>query len=140
RLAVFITLVINCGSIAYGEFIESFGHIGAVRTLKGQVRDGIDEPIPNAKIVITRLATGQIYSSNADGNGRFKKDGLPPGKYKMSVGAMGFNISECAVDINQRRLAASRKYMVIRLSPGCATGNSGVALVNKITDPSFQPE
>src|SRR5215470_120952 len=55
RLAVFVTLVINCGSIAYGEFIESFGHIGTVRIFKGQVRDGSDEPIPQAKIEIIRL-------------------------------------------------------------------------------------
>src|SRR5215472_5709803 len=50
RLAVFVTLVINCGSIAYGQWLEHFGHIGAVRTLKGQVRDGLDAPILHPKI------------------------------------------------------------------------------------------
>ena len=140
RLAVFVTLVINCGSIAYGEFIEGFGHIGTARTLKGQVRDGSDEPIPQANIEVTRLSTGKIYSIKADGNGCFKKDGVPPGKYRIRVGAVGFNISEYTVNINQHSLAALRKYTVVRLSPGCGSGNSGVALVNKINDRSFQQE
>jgi len=140
RLAVFVTLIINCGSMAYGQFIESFGHVGAVRIFKGQVRDGSDEPIPHAKVVITRLTTGKIYSTNADGNGCFKKDGLPLGKYRIKVDAIGFNIGEYTVNINQYSSAASRKYIAVRLSPGCASGNSGIALVNKIKDPSFQQE
>jgi len=140
RLAVFVTLVINSGSTIYGQFLEHFGHIGAVRTLTGQVRDGFDAPIPHAKVTVTRLDTGKIYSTKADGNGCFKKDGLPSGKYRIKVEAIGFNTGEYTVNLNQYSSAASRKYIAVRLSPGCSSGYSGVALVNEIKDPSFQQE
>jgi hypothetical protein len=140
RLAAFVTLVITCGSIAYGQFLEDFGHIGTVRTLTGHVRDGLDSPITHATVTITRLDTGKIYSTRADGNGCFKKVALPSGKYKVRVEARGFNTGEYTVNINQYRSAASRKHMAVRLSPGCSSGNSGVELVKKTKDPSFQQE
>jgi hypothetical protein len=66
RLVIFVMLVINCSPIAFGQWVEDFGHICSVSNLKGQVRDGLDEPIPHANIQITSLNTGKTYSIEAD--------------------------------------------------------------------------
>jgi hypothetical protein len=86
RLAVFVTLVINCSSIASGQWVEDFGRIGAVRILKGQVRDGLDAPIPDAKIEII---------------GIFKLDSLAGGRH-LSI-ARRFNAGNGAISLFQSR-------------------------------------
>jgi len=137
-----LALTVAVGLIAvttvYAEFVETFGHIGTMRVLKGQVRDGLDVPVPNAQLRIKALENDESYFVTADERGVFTKNDLPSGKYLVSVSASAFNISEYTVRIKHGS-GASNKYTVVRLSPGCASGNSGVKLVSKLTDRSFRP-
>jgi hypothetical protein len=137
-IAGFIALIISNSSIAYGQWLENFGYLGAVKELKGQVREGDDTPIPRANIKITNLATGKVHLIEADKDGCYRKAGLLFGIYKVTVNAQGHNVGEFTVTINTNDSSANAKrYTVVRLSPGCASGNSGVALVGKLSDPSF---
>ena len=137
---ILLLLMLNLCTIAFGHWLEHFGHTGAIKKLQGQVRDGLDAAIPRATIEITDLDKGQTFSITADEKGRFKKNRLPSGKYQIKVSARGFNLSEYTVNIDVNDHQALNKYTVVRLSPGCASGNSGVTLVNKINDPSFSKE
>lgn len=136
-LIVSLAFIANSRTVVFGEFIEDFGHIGSVRKFKGQVRDGLDVPIPKASLQLTNLSNGEIRSVDADEKGQFSEDEVSSGKYRVRVTGNGFNIAEYTVKISRGNPFASTKYIVIRLSPGCATGNSGIALVRKANQPSF---
>jgi hypothetical protein len=130
--------LLSNGAVVLAEFVENFGHIGTMRVLKGQVRDGLDTPVPDAHIEVKNLSNDETYSIDADDKGVFTKDDLPAGKYEVSVRASLFNIGEYTVRIKPNDSSASNKVTVIRLSPGCASGNSGVALVSKSSQRSFR--
>ena len=51
----------------------------------GVVYDENKNPIPNARVVITRKETGLISRTQTDSNGRFVKNALPPGNYSVEV-------------------------------------------------------
>ena len=138
-----ITIILSCvfvtmGHAAVAQFMETFGDIGTMRVLKGQIRDGLDAPVPGATVTVKNVATEQSFSLDADERGVFRKTDLPSGKYSVTVYARGFNGGQYTVTIGRKDSSASNKYTVIRLSPGCASGNSGVALVSKLTQRSFR--
>ena len=122
---------------ASAQFVESFGSAGTIKTFQGQVRDLLDAPISSAEITITNVASKVSYSLTADENGAFRKQNLPPGEYEVRVHGFGFNFGEYTVKID---LSGSKRYVITRLSPGCASGNSGVALVKRLKDRSFTDE
>jgi hypothetical protein len=68
----------------------------------------------------------------ADEDGNFIKADLPSGKYKINVRGTGSNIGEFTVRISQGSPSTSSKYIIVKLSPGCASGDSGLKLVSKI--------
>ncbi|MFN2493276.1 MAG: carboxypeptidase-like regulatory domain-containing protein [Pyrinomonadaceae bacterium] len=135
-----VALVLHFNALpAVAQFIENFGHAGHMRTLKGQIRDGLDNPIPSARLHIKRLSDDKLYSTDGDEKGIFQKDDLPSGKYEVLVWASGFNIGKYTLDVDSNGKNASEKYSIIRLSPGCASGNSGLVLVKSLDQPSFRP-
>jgi hypothetical protein len=138
RLTLISILLIGGYTVGLGRFIEDFGKAGTFRALKGQVRDGADTPIPNVTIEAVNLKTEESYCFQADSQGRFEKTGLPAGSYRVTFKSDAFNIGQLSVRISRLNFLASTKYLVVRLSPGCATGNSGVATVKKLSSPSFE--
>jgi hypothetical protein len=119
-------------SVASAQFLEDYGHAGTLRTLKGQVRYSDDTPIPHATLRITNLGNGKDYVIEASEGGNFIKADLPSGKYKINVSGTGSNIGEFTVRISQGSPTTSSKYIIVKLSPGCASGDSGLKLVSKI--------
>jgi len=136
---VVILSVLASVSVAGAQSMETFGHVGTMRILNAQVRDGLDVPVAGATVDVKNVATSQTYSLDADDRGVFRKDDIPPGKYLVTISAGGFNGAQYTVTIGRKNSSASTKYTVIRLSPGCASGNSGVALVSKLSQRSFKP-
>ncbi len=135
---VLIVLSLTVANSAFAVFVESFGHIGTLRVLKGQVRDSHDEPVANAEVRIEGPSTEQSYVLYTDEKGVFRKDDLHSGKYLVSATGSVFNISEFTVRIAPDDPYASTKFAVVRLSPGCASGNSGVKLLSKLSQRSFK--
>ena len=137
-LVLSLTLVAGSNTNALAQFIETFEHVGTMRMLKGQVRDSLDLPVAHARLRVSALSSETTYSIEADEDGVFGKKDLPAGKYSVRVSAMGFNFGEYTVLIKPHDSSASNKYTVVRLSPGCASGNSGVALVSKLSQRSYR--
>lgn len=119
-------------SVASPQFVEDFGHAGTVRIFKGQVRYSDDTPISGATLRITSLGNDNDYVIEADEDGNFMKSDLPSGKYKINVRGTGSNIGEFTVRISQGGPSTSSKYIIVKLSPGCASGDSGVKLASKV--------
>jgi hypothetical protein len=119
-------------TVSAGKFIEDFGDVGTLRSFRGQVRDSADNPVPRARFRILSLTTKNVFEIQADKDGRFEKRDLPSDKYRVEVDADAYNIGEYKLKISRFGLFASGKRILVRLSPGCASGPSGVTLVRKI--------
>jgi len=129
-LFVVVTILAG-GTNSFGQFVEDYGNIGTLKTFKGQVRDAADGLVPCATVQFTNLLSETQQTVEADENGIFKVKDLPTGEYKVKVERSGFNITEFTVKISPYESTASKKFIIIRLSPGCASGGS-VELESKI--------
>ena len=119
------------------QFVENFGKAGTDRSFQGQVRDGLDQPVSNATITINHFVSKKSHELTADENGVFRKRNPPRGEYEVRIHGTGFNFAEYTVKIDP---SGTRMYVITQLSPGCGSGNSGVALVKRLKDRSFTDE
>jgi outer membrane receptor protein involved in Fe transport len=68
---------------------------GGVAGIGGTVKDPSGSVVPNAKVIISRTAQGQVRSLETNGSGVFNAPALIPGPgYSVSVTASGFAQSE----------------------------------------------
>src|SRR3569832_1462505 len=63
-------------------------------TLVGTVTDPSGGVVANAKVTITEIGTGQVYTLLTTGSGDFVRPALKPSTYNVSVSAPGFRTSE----------------------------------------------
>ncbi|HLK67717.1 MAG TPA: carboxypeptidase regulatory-like domain-containing protein [Bryobacteraceae bacterium] len=63
-------------------------------TLAGTISDSSGGVVVNAKVTITEVATGQVYSILTNNLGEFVRPALKPSTYTVSVSAPGFKTSE----------------------------------------------
>src|ERR1017187_7487416 len=63
-------------------------------TLAGTVTDASGGVVPNAKVTITEIATGQVYSILTNNLGEFVRPALKPSTYTVAVSAPGFKTTE----------------------------------------------
>jgi hypothetical protein len=63
-------------------------------TLAGTITDSSGSVVPNAKVTITELSTGQVYSILTNNVGEFVRPALKPSTYNVTVSAPGFKTSE----------------------------------------------
>lgn len=132
--------LVNCVTPSSAQWLENFGDVGTLKTLQGQVREGDDTPIAYAEIKIINLATLDTLKIIADEKGCYQKKRLAAGNYQFEITAQGHNVTIFIATINAHDKNAQKKYAIVRLSLGCASGNWGVTLVDKITDPSFKSD
>ncbi len=130
---VFLILLFGFSSkLSYGQFIEDFGNQGTFKVVRGQIQDGAETSVTTAVILATNVNTKKEFRSESDKNGNFKFVKLPSGKYTFRVEAVGFNITEFSLSLNSKNSKALRKFIIIGLSPGCASGGFGIMLADKI--------
>src|SRR3954454_12275632 len=63
-------------------------------TMVGTVSDASGGVVPNAKVTITEVGTGQVYSLLTGAGGDFVRPALKPSTYSVSVAAPGFKTAE----------------------------------------------
>ena len=64
----------------------------ATATLSGTVTDPSGAVVPNAKVTIENLATGQLTETHTDADGVFRADNLSPGDYRVSFSVDGLGV------------------------------------------------
>ncbi|MGA2730661.1 MAG: carboxypeptidase-like regulatory domain-containing protein [Terracidiphilus sp.] len=69
--------------------------------LSGTVTDPTGAVIPNAKVTITNVATGESRTVTSNGAGLFDFSGLNHGTYNMKVEAEGFNSFQRSNIVNE---------------------------------------
>jgi acetyl esterase/lipase len=62
----------------------------APATLSGMVRDEAGQPIPDA-VVLVSTARGEAVHGRSDAEGRYRLDGITPGRYVPMAGAWGYD-------------------------------------------------
>src|SRR5712692_11482862 len=87
-------------------------------TILGTITDQSGGAVPEAKITITNLDTGQSRTLTTDDQGRYHAPALNPGRYKVAAAAQGF---EGAVQPDITLTVGSEQVINFSLRPGQVT-------------------
>ncbi len=93
----------------------------AAGTIAGTVTGPSGQAVPNAKISIKDVATGQSTEVQSDAAGVYKASNLAPGKYELSVSADGFSTTTQSVTL----AAGGAETVNVALSSGLSLQGLG---------------
>jgi hypothetical protein len=74
-----------------GLFLLASAAFGQSSAIGGKVVNLPGEPVPNAPIVATNVATKAVYKSTSSDQGLYTVANIPPGTYEISVSLLGYN-------------------------------------------------
>jgi hypothetical protein len=77
----------------------------ATGVVVGRATDPSGAPLPGARVVVTRAATAAVRETTTDSAGRYALASLPPGEYRVSIEASGFEsrtLDPVVVEVGRR--------------------------------------
>ena len=87
--------------------------------LSGVARDSTGAALPNAKVTITNEETKEIRNAVTRGDGAYRVDAIPPGRYTLLFEEQGFD---------------ARKATGVNVSPSIVTSYDAVLSIGKVND------
>ncbi len=108
-----------------------------VGTLTGVVKDPNGAVVPNAQVAVRNEATGESRTATTDKEGRFKFEGLAPGRYAAGVSREGFKTADRSVVIEIGKTATLEiKLEIAETRAEVTVGTKGSVAPN--TDPNYR--
>src|SRR5947209_3654814 len=75
--------------------------LGSAGTVTGVITDPNGAVVPNATVTISNPITGYTRTVNADADGTFKFNDVPPNNYHLSIAATGFRAAQQDLAVRQ---------------------------------------
>jgi hypothetical protein len=108
-----------------------------VGIINGTVKDPNGAVVAGAQITVRNETTGETRNATADGQGRFKIEGLAPGRYTLSIARNGFKTAERGVAIESGRTETVEiKLEVAETRAEVTVGAKGAITPN--SDPNYR--
>jgi hypothetical protein len=117
-LPMFLPICFLLMVVSVPSFILAQNPNGALR---GEVQDSSAARVPHALVIVESNTSSMARQATADERGEFRIDGLPPGSYRVTVTAKGFDQASANVDV---AVSLVRDITVtLRLASGSETVN-----------------
>ena len=117
-----ITVAAGVGVLGLLLSASSQGQTGST-ALSGTVVDSAGNPIPNARLSVKNVATGQSTATQANSAGVYEVPALMPGEYEISASAEGF----VAHSTKATLAADAREVVNLTLAGGLSLEDLGYA-------------
>src|SRR5215470_12688880 len=104
------------------------------RDLSGRVKAASGSPIPNARVSVKNLVSGDTFSAVTSEDGSYKLARLPPGNYDVSVSARGFASVRITVAIHADQDQVADLTLPSGNEQGTSSTVSGVVSGKNVSD------
>jgi hypothetical protein len=127
-------LVLGLGFLTLLGFEPLYAQVAAA-VLSGSVTTVSGAVVPNARVSVKNLNTGQLTTTQTDSEGAYKLPDLTAGEYEVSISADGFDTKVVKTTLNE---GATQTLTVTFAAPQTSTSNLPNAPSTSKTAPSLQ--
>jgi len=112
---------------------------GTLATISGAITNSSGQAIPNARVSVENLTSGQMKETQTGADGHYSAPGLMPGDYEISVRAQGFSTQEGRVTL-QAGASRTMDLVLAGLGNGEAPSLQGLGFPSSATQGSAREQ